>query len=391
MSKRKSHTTPHFSPYIFPLAVLGIITLGVAAWYSIPRIHPLSINQIINNSGLVELRLDPDARTITPGTEQVINLQASTEASKLTGVQIELTYDSVCGTPTVSQGSFFPNVIVAPKVENGKINFTFGAPLDSGGVTGFALNFASITIKPTTIGDCHLTFTDNNLVTIIGSEENAVHTLTSSTITVAAAQASAAASANPSAAASAAPSQKPDKPTGLRSNCYNGGTRATFRWDSVAGITSYKFRLDQKNGTNDKSVDNIGATQYDTDLLAGQEYTWWVHSTKDGLDSDEARVDSLTCPKTNPTASPTPSPTPKPSIKASTKPTPTPSVKPTPTPTTSAGNLSSSAPSSSGSLNDVFGGNLPSNSPEPTAKPGFFQMIALGWQAIFATLAKLFQ
>lgn len=395
--RRSSHQKKH--PLIGVLTTLSVIILGVIIWYTIPKQSNLSINQIIEETGKVELRLDPDTRTISPNTELSLNLQASTEASKIIGNQIEITYSPGCGTPTVVQGSHFTNTLASPKIENGKINFTYVAPPESGGITGHAISIATIKIKPNSVGICDLNFTENNLVTIADSTRNEVRSLTNSRITIAVANPSDSASSIPSAIPSTTP-QKPNKPTGLRSNCFDNGTKITLRWDAVSGATSYKVRLDQKDGAADKSTDNLTKTEHNYDLIPDQKYSWWVHATRNGVDSEEARIAEVVCAKSN-TSSPTPSPSPKSTPKPTLKPTP----KPTPKPTTKASTAPSATPPqlsplpstianssvTSGSLNDIFRDiEEVKDQPQTVSDLNLFQKIARGWQAIINALSNIF-
>lgn len=399
-----------------PLIVLAVITLGVVAYYSWPRPAQLSINLVGDASGTVTLALTPATTTIEPNTEATFTLTADAGTSHITTAQVELTFDSSkVGTPTVTLSSAYPIVLVDTKVENGKISFTIGAPTSSGGITGTS-NLATIKIKPTVIGDSTLNFTEQTTIIVAERTVNYGNDLKSAdgaTVTVAAAAASpsSASSADPSTAASADPSsaaspsiaaspsptvtpQKPDKPTGLRHNCFDGGNKITLRWDAVSGVSSYKVRMDQKDGSNDKSTDGVSRTEYDYNILSDQKYSWWVHSTKDGVDSEEAKIDEVVCPKTSTStlaASPTLKPTVKPTVKATAKPATSPqaSLKPA---STNPSLMPLSSPKGLGSLNDVFTDQgAVENSSESTTKPGFFAQIALGWKAIFEGLAKLFQ
>ena len=376
-----------------PLIILSLITLGVMAWYSKPTSAPLKINLVGGSDGNIELSLTPATKTITPNTKVDLALTANvTGTAKLDGIDAELTYSGVCGTPIVTQGTFLANSLSDAKVESGSIKFSYSKPTNVAEIIGSG-PVATISLTPTLVGDCTFAFTENTLAVSTDKVTNDLKSATGSTVTIAAAEAS----VSPSVTASASPSttpEKPAKPTGLRSNCLGGGDKITLRWDSVSGADSYKLRLDQKDGTNDKSVDGLTKTDSEQTIIPDQKYSWWVHATKSGVDSEEAKVDEVICAKatTASTATPTPTPTPKPTVKPTVKPTSTPkaTIKPSSTPTTSI--IPIASPASFGSLNDIFTDkNVMTDAPKSTTKPSFFAQIALGWQAIFTQLALLFK
>jgi len=415
--KKASYSITTLSTIFITVAILGAIV-----WYVKSQVSVGPIFEVGQSSGVATLSLSPSNLTLTPNTETSLTLSISGGDKHLTGAQIELTYDaSIVGTPTVTLTDYFPITLSGVKVESGKIKFTVGAATDSGGKTGDG-NLATIKFTPVKTGSTNINFTDKTLITATEiSNSNALRSADNATITVSAVEASPSPSAStvtspslsssinaspstspllsPSPSPSPSPSnnaEKLAKPTGLRSNCYNNGTRITLRWDEVTNATSYKLRLDQKDGSNDKSVDGITKTEYDFDLQANQNYSWWVHATKDGIDSEEAKIDTVKCEGSSSNSS-TPTPTPKPTIKATATPKPTPRVSSTPKATSSSAPTSSATPSlfpiaSSSSLSDIF--TQPSASPKgnaTTSKPGFFKMITLGWQAILEKLADMFK
>lgn len=369
-----------------PLLILGAITLGVIAWYSWPRPVKVDINMVGDVAGSVTLALTPPAVALTPNTESTLTLTIDTTTSHVTGATIEIIYEPTkIGTPVVTLGDFLPNVLAPVKMENGRLSFTLAAPPDSGGIIGSG-TLAKIKIKPPIAGTSSLTFGEMNGVFALGNQSNQIKLASDTTITV------------------TNPVVKPNKPTGLRSNCFDGGKKITYRWDAVTGVDSYKLRTDQKDGGNDKSIDNITKTEYELDIIPNQKYSWWVHSTKNNVDSEEAKIDSVLCEVTlaTPTPTPTPKPTPKPTIKPKTKgdvvPTDTPIPKPTATPKVTATPIATASPSlkpnaAGGSLNDIFKDTdeVKAGSSKSETKPGFFQMIALGWKSILDSLANMFK
>lgn len=400
--------------FLIPLIVLGVIVLGSAIYYTIPRPTPVGINLVGNAAGTVDLSLSPSTVNLVPNQESTITLGISAGTSHATVAQVEIEYDSTkIGTPTVELGDFLSSAFIGIKTDNNKITFTAVAPTTSGGITGSG-TLATIKVKPATVGTSTLTFTQNTIVAVAETDGQNINSLKSAidaTITVVAVTASAdpstPASADPSTPASADPSvaaspslspspspsapaaAKPAKPTGLRSNCYDGGNKITLRWDAVSGVDSYKVRMDQKDGSNDKSNDGIKATEYSYDIIAGQKYSWWVHSTKDGADSEEAKINEVVCDKAVATATPTPTPTVKPTVKPTTKatatPKPTTTAKVTATPTSTATTQYTAKTNTTGSLNDIFAdqNNVENSSDVTPANKNI-------WQKFLEWLSSLF-
>lgn len=133
---------------------------------------------------------------------------------------------------------------------------------------------------------------------------------------------------------------KPATPTNPRSTCNPDGKSVRLMWDTVGDAQSYKVRVDDKAGKV-TPYDGLSKGEYVATINPNQTYTWWAHSTKDGIDSAEtSRLDFKCVPESTPT------PTPKPTVKPTAKPTVTPTVAPTPTPTTPAYMIASPKPSS---------------------------------------------
>lgn len=361
--------------YLKPLLILGAIIVGTMIWYARPRPVPIGINLIGSESGTVSLSFTPNPLIMTSGASSPLLLNINAGASHVTAVQVELSYDeSKLGTPTVVLSQFLPSVIVPLQVGGGKISFTVGTPPGSDGATAGG-TLATITFNPILVGDATLSFTDKTEAWVIESETNALKSASTGALQVIASPASpspsalasaspspspsAAASVDPSASPSVAPStsatpEKPAKPTGLRSNCYDNGNKITLRWDSVSEADSYNVRLDQKDGSNDKSNDGIKSTEYNYEVTAGQKYSWWVHSVKSGVESEEARINEVVCERSN-TAATTPTSTATP---ATAKATATPRATTTTTKATATPTASSTTQyvvkQNTGSLNDIF-------------------------------------
>ena len=371
--KRPSHHS-----FFVPIFVLGLILVGAYFWYWHPLTTQVGINFIGTESGTVSLTFDPGALSLNPGSTTTLDLTINAGDSHVSGAQIELTYDSAkFAPPSVALGSFLPNVLVPVKVASGKITFTVVAPPDSGGKTGVG-TLAMITLKPSAVGSSSLSFGDSNAVYVVGSQTNAIKVASDASLTV-----------------SPATPETPSKPTGLRSTCTTDGKEITLRWDAVSGADSYKIHAYQTDGNDDQSTSDIVGTEHQLTINPGHPYAWWVKTTKAGVDSEEAGISSVTCPASSPT------PTPVSTAKPTTKPTAKPTIKPTVTLSTSSEPISPRPdpsliplPSTAtfGSLNDIFKNkDLVTDTPKlATTKPNFFQMLALGWQAIFAQLASLF-
>jgi len=377
--KRRKSPPPNYR-----LLLIGTLILAVAFWYFKPATAPIGINYIGETTGATTLTLSPGAVSLNPNSESTLTLSINTGDVHVTGAQVELIYDPLkLGTPVVTPGDFLPNVLSAVKVGSGKITFTFAAPPSSGGKTGTG-TLATLKIKPSVVGNSSLTFGDTSAVYALGSQANQLKLASDATITV-----------------TAPDPEKPAKPTGLRSNCLDNGNKITLRWDSVSGAGSYKLRMNQIDSDDgDKSTDGITSTEYQYSIVPGQKYSWWVHTTKNGVDSEEAKIDEVICTKPAASSTPTPTPTPKPTVKPTPKPTTKPSVKPSPStihdPQSTISPNASIIPventKSIGSLNDIFKDkNAVTNTSKSSSKPGFFQMLGLGWQAIFSQLAQIFK
>jgi len=119
------------------------------------------------------------------------------------------------------------------------------------------------------------------------------------------------------------PDPKTSAPLNPRVTCNPDGKSVRLQWDGVTDVDSYKVRLDDKNGkvTN---YDNLKDPQYIATIVPDKMYSFWAHSHKGGLDSNQSTAIDFTCKAT---ATPTPKPTVKP-----VSPKGGPTVKPTSTP-----------------------------------------------------------
>lgn len=396
MTHQKSHKRRK-NLFVAPIITLGVLTLGVAAWYSLPRAVPvpLSINQVGNASGTVDLNLSPASLSLTPDTESTLTLGFNAGTNHLSAAQIELSYDSSqVGTPTVTLGSTLTAVLSGVSLANNKITFTVGAPTGSGGVTGSG-ELATIKIKPPIVGSSSLSFTTNTLVTTTESQTNALKSANDVTVVVAAAAASAPASAPASATPYTPPVVTP--PTTLRSSA--SCNSLSFTWDKLNVGNGYVITLaDNPNFDNQVSSGSLSSNTTSftfNNLKSGTQYSARV--TANGIPDFPHYTTltvktntSCTAPVTQATSTPTPkTPTP---TKSPVKATPLFATTPTPTSTHSYNPQTDRvllvSPSPAGLLNDIFGGNVPSTDSSTTENPNFFQKIILGWQVILNKIAS---
>ena len=172
LSKSKS---PKFSykPALVTLAILGLLYFGYRAMF---RPQSIDINQVTGGSGTVTLALTPAATSIPANTTTNLIMTINAGTKHVTGAQVEITFDPTkCVTPTITQGTFLVgNPLVPATVANGKITFTFAAPLPqpstTPGVSGSG-TLATITTGPKSAA-CSLVFTTN---TLVYTTENLTH------------------------------------------------------------------------------------------------------------------------------------------------------------------------------------------------------------------------
>jgi hypothetical protein len=153
-----------YIPTIIILTIL-VIGLGLYGFSTMPQFSPVGINQISNATGEVTLALSPANLTAVANTESILSLKASTGSVKLMVLAVEIAYDPAkVDTPTITQGAFLGNTLASPKVENGKITFTYAATPESGGAAGSG-EVAVIKFKPKENGTSAFTITANSLAT----------------------------------------------------------------------------------------------------------------------------------------------------------------------------------------------------------------------------------
>ncbi len=178
---------PPYLPIILIITIL-IIGFGLFGFSVIPKSTPITINEIRNSTGEITLALTPATINTTLNADSSLSLTVNTNSVKLMVLAVELTYDpTVISTPTIIQGSFLGNILSSPKVENGKITFTYAATPDSGGATGTG-EVAIIKFKPIATGVSTITFTPNSIATAVKDGErlpnNSLRSAQDATITV---------------------------------------------------------------------------------------------------------------------------------------------------------------------------------------------------------------
>lgn len=153
--------------YLGAIIILTILVIGLGLYgfSTMPQFSPVGINQISNSTGEVTLALSPANLTAAVNSESALSLKANTGNVKLMVLTVEITYDPAkVDTPTIAQGAFLGNTLASPKVENGKITFTYAATPESGGAAGSG-EVAVIKFKPKANGTSAFTITANSLAT----------------------------------------------------------------------------------------------------------------------------------------------------------------------------------------------------------------------------------
>ncbi len=161
MTKKHKKAINKYSKLTKSLVILGIITLGVIAFYTwpTPKPTPIAINLVGNSSGFVDLSLSPSSINIEPNQQTIITLSITGGDKLITAAQIELAYDETkLGTPTIVQGDFLTNVLSSVKTTGGKIAFTYAVAPADGGKAGSG-TLATIKFTPTVASSTTLTFT----------------------------------------------------------------------------------------------------------------------------------------------------------------------------------------------------------------------------------------
>ncbi|TXH02012.1 MAG: hypothetical protein E6P95_00785 [Candidatus Moraniibacteriota bacterium] len=355
---------------------------------------PLKIAEVANNSGTVNLSLNPADNSLALNEETLVTLTYDVlPGDGMSSVKAEISFDpTVIAVSNIVISDKFPTQLASKKVTNDKITFTYGvgAPEEPDFVSTLVTGqgtLATFKAKALKAGSSTFAITASTLtLTKNGGNNNSLREISNTTITVADPSASpstnpsTAPSANPSATQSTTPStapsttpstspsttpsttpsvapsqspdasipaaQKPAAPSNLVYNCYDGGKRITLRWNAVSNASSYEVKFDQKDGSDDQTKTATRA-EIDLDIKNNTTYDWQVVSIKNGVKSDASSVGDIKCSGDVAQAA-TPTPTPSTAL------TPTPTPAPTKTPITQQ-------------IANIFKPKSPS--PTPTPKP----------------------
>lgn len=94
-------------------------------------------------------------------------------------------------------------------------------------------------------------------------------------------------------------------PSGLHQSCSPTGDVAKFSWDPIPTASGFFFRLDQESnnkdgewffeGSTDVKDDSVQTNSYETKVLPGQKYRWWIHSKVGNQAATGAVVRQFSC------------------------------------------------------------------------------------------------
>lgn len=181
---KKGQTNTNYLPVIVTLIVLLV---GFIAWRSNSSLNQtlVPVKQTENMSEkTVDLLLSPAMVNSAVGVEQSVDLNMSTGGAKVTAVEVVLTYDpKIIGTPSVTKGSYFSNVLSSPKISNGKIVFTYAVAPDDTGKT-ISGTIATIKFKPIAKGVTNMTFTSDTSAVAEGITDDVIKSTMESQINV---------------------------------------------------------------------------------------------------------------------------------------------------------------------------------------------------------------
>jgi len=206
--KQKWNSIPKkFRINLIALALLVlVIPISITAVLNQVRIRS---NASINPSGTVTFTIPTPPAPLTINTSYPLPVTIDTGSSKVTGASVELLYDPAkIQINSVTQGDFLTNVLANPKIENGKITFTFAAPPESGGKQDSG-TLATIELKPLVIGKAHIFFSNNSLAAAIGFSDNVLKTAEPVALTIISPSPSPSPNPSPSPSPSLSPSPSP--------------------------------------------------------------------------------------------------------------------------------------------------------------------------------------
>jgi hypothetical protein len=95
------------------------------------------------------------------------------------------------------------------------------------------------------------------------------------------------------------------QPTGLRTQCSTDSKTFTVSWNAVAGAENYYLRVDYSPNNNneiwyitdgvDYSLDGYTKTSFTGSVIAGKNYTWWVHAATAATGVGPAATSTFIC------------------------------------------------------------------------------------------------
>ena len=180
-------------------ALVFFVVIGYTGYVALEA-EPASISQITSGTGNTTLAFSPSSLTTEPLQDQIVDIKLESGSDKIAGADLTLTYDpDLLSVSKLELGEFLPIQLIAPKLENGQVKVTIGAPPDSGGKTGSG-TIARLTLQLKTTQAASLVFAGTTEVVAIGTTGSVVKSATDLSI-------------NPPVAASVDPSSSAPTPT----------------------------------------------------------------------------------------------------------------------------------------------------------------------------------
>lgn len=165
----------------------GVILLGIGSYIAItkftPTPTPTSINEV-TASGTTTLTFVSPTTPVVANTSTNIPITINTTTSKVTGVNVVITYDPAKATVTaVTQGDFLTQSIASAKLTSGKVTFAYGVATGAGVGKQGTGTVATLAITPKSTSPFTLTFNTGTLVSATGMTTNVLKTANPLTIT----------------------------------------------------------------------------------------------------------------------------------------------------------------------------------------------------------------
>jgi len=177
MAKSNKKTTFSLTKVMITIVVIVVCIFAYKTLAPVPQ--KIGINEV-TSSGHITLTLSDNVPgnlptsipKFTPGKTKQLRLYIDTSTAMSSGVTVEITYPpSMISIESVTNGGFFSEVLEAPTYTDGKINLTYGAAPDSGGVNGTG-TVATITVKALKEGPTTLGFGAPTIATTVGISSN---------------------------------------------------------------------------------------------------------------------------------------------------------------------------------------------------------------------------